>query len=146
MLPTESECAKEMMRGTKEMTHPCLIHLRAISLLQGQVGGDGFDRAAAEALAAKTKQMVGAMGMTVGETHPSPQEGRHIAVHTKHSQKAGPFSVARLKMDLPFHNRVAHNAFRGEVPSPTPLRRRHSQDNHCHTSAVFCPTEEMSCK
>ena len=40
-------------------------------------------------------------------------EGRHFAVylfaHTTHSQKAGPFSVARLKMDLPFHDRLAYN-------------------------------------
>ena len=35
-------------------------------------------------------------------------------VHTKQSQKAGPFSVARLKMDLPFHNRLA---FTGGVPA-----------------------------
>ena len=40
---------------------------------------------------------------TVNQTE---QEGRHFAVylfvHTKHSQKAGPFPVARLKIDLPF--------------------------------------------
>ena len=35
-------------------------------------------------------------------------------VHPKHSQKAGPFSVARLKTDLPFHNRLAYNR---EVPA-----------------------------
>ena len=50
------------------------------------------------------------------------QEGRHFAVylfvHTKHSQKAGPFSVARLKMDLPFHNRLA---FTGDVLLHCPL-------------------------
>ena len=33
----------------------------------------------------------------------------HLFVHTKHSEKAGPFAVARLKMDLPFHNRLAYN-------------------------------------
>ena len=52
----------------------------------------------------------------------SPERTSYIAVrgpalrgvHTKHSQKAGPFSVARLKMDLPFHNRLA---FTGEVPA-----------------------------
>ena len=55
------------------------------------------------------------------------QEGRHIAVclfaHTKHSQKAGPFSVARLKMDLPFLIVSRTTAFTGEVPAspfPTP--------------------------
>ena len=41
------------------------------------------------------------------------QEGRHFAVylvvHTKHSQKAVPLSVARLKMNLPIHNRLAYN-------------------------------------
>ena len=41
------------------------------------------------------------------------KRGRHFAVylfvHTKHSQKAGPFSVARLKIDLPFHDRLAYN-------------------------------------
>ena len=51
-------------------------------------------------------------------TSPS-REGRHFAVylfvHTKHSRKAGRFSVARLKADLPFHNFLAcHNR---EVPS-----------------------------
>ena len=52
-------------------------------------------------------------------------EGRHFAVylfvHTKHSQKAGPFSVARLKMDLPFHNRLAYN--RVHRRSACPLTR-----------------------
>ena len=28
-------------------------------------------------------------------------------VHAEHSQKAGPFSVARLRLDMPFHNRLA---------------------------------------
>ena len=48
----------------------------------------------------------------------SHQEGRHFAVHlfvhTEHAQKAGPFSVARLTMDLHFHNRLA---LTGEVPA-----------------------------
>ena len=38
----------------------------------------------------------------------------HLFVQTKHLQKAGPSSVARLKMDLPFHDRLA---FTGEVPA-----------------------------
>ena len=38
----------------------------------------------------------------------------HTTVHTKHSQKAGPFSVAPLKMDRPLHNRLAVT---GEVPA-----------------------------
>ena len=46
------------------------------------------------------------------------QEGRHFAVHlfahTTHSQKAGPFSVARLKMDPHLHNRLAST---GEAPA-----------------------------
>ena len=50
-------------------------------------------------------------------TGPQP-EGRHFTVHlfahTKRSQKAGSFSVARLKMDLPFHIR---SAFTGVVPA-----------------------------
>ena len=50
------------------------------------------------------------------------EEGRHFAVylfvHTKHSQKAGPFSVARLKMDLPFHNRLAYNRVHRRSASP----------------------------
>ena len=53
------------------------------------------------------------------------QEGRHFAVylfaHTKHSQKAGPFSVARLKMDLPFHNRLAYSRVDRRSASPPPL-------------------------
>ena len=48
-------------------------------------------------------------------------EGRHFAVylfvHTKHSRKAGPLSVARLTMDLPFHSRLACN-FTGGSASP----------------------------
>ena len=39
----------------------------------------------------------------------------HSFVHTTNiAQKAGPFSVARLKMDLPFHSRLA---FTGEMPA-----------------------------
>ena len=39
--------------------------------------------------------------------------------HTKHSQKAGPFSVARLKIDLPSHNnRLACNRVRSRSASP----------------------------
>ena len=42
-------------------------------------------------------------------------------MHTqKHSQKAGPFSVARLKMDLPFHNRLAGGVPALLHPSPPP--------------------------
>ena len=37
-----------------------------------------------------------------------------LFAHTKHSQNAGPCSVTRLKMDLPFHNRLAST---GEVPA-----------------------------
>ena len=52
------------------------------------------------------------------------QEGQHFAVylfvHTKHSQKASPFSVARLKMYLPFHNRLACNRVHGRSASPLP--------------------------
>ena len=62
------------------------------------------------------------------------EEGRHFAVylfvHTKHSQKAGPFSVARLKIDLPFHNRLA---FTGQVPAllvARPVRRTHQVDHY----------------
>ena len=48
-------------------------------------------------------------------------EGRHFAVHLfahpKHSQKAGPFSDPRLKVDLPFHNRLARS-FTGDVSAP----------------------------
>ena len=48
----------------------------------------------------------------------SQQEARYFAVHlfaqTKHSQKAGPFPVARLETDLPFHKRLA---YAGEVPA-----------------------------
>ena len=38
--------------------------------------------------------------------------------HAPHSQKAGPFSVARLKMDLPFHNRLAYNRVHKTSASP----------------------------
>ena len=50
-------------------------------------------------------RMCWASGATYADPMQSGQEGRHFAVylfvHTNHSQKAGPFSVARLKMDLP---------------------------------------------
>ena len=42
----------------------------------------------------------------------------YLFVHTKHSQKAGPFSVARLKMDCPFHNPLAHNRVHRTSASP----------------------------
>ena len=45
----------------------------------------------------------------------------YLFVHTKHPQKAGPFSVARLKVGLPFHSRLAHN--RGHKTSASPLTR-----------------------
>ena len=40
---------------------------------------------------------------------------------TIHSQKAGPFSVARLKMGLPFHNRLAYYRVHGRSASASPL-------------------------
>ena len=43
------------------------------------------------------------------ETATAPRGPALRCVHTKHSQKACPFSVARLKLDLPFHNRLAYN-------------------------------------
>ena len=39
----------------------------------------------------------------------------YVLVHTEHPSKAGPFSVAPLKMDLPFHNNRV--AFTGGVPA-----------------------------
>ena len=52
------------------------------------------------------------------------EEGWHFAaylfVHTEHSRKAGAFSVARLKMDLPFHNRLAYNHVHRRSASPHP--------------------------
>ena len=33
------------------------------------------------------------------------------------AQKASPFSVARLKMDLPFHNRLVYSRVHGGVPA-----------------------------
>ena len=58
-----------------------------------------------------------------------PQEDRQFAVylfvHAKDSQKAGPFSVARLKMDLPLHNRLACTrevpALLSDPPAPNAL-------------------------
>ena len=40
--------------------------------------------------------------------------GTSLCTCLKHSQNAGPFSVARLKMDPPFHSRLA---FTAEVPA-----------------------------
>ena len=42
----------------------------------------------------------------------------HLFVHTKRPQKADPYLVARLQMDLPFHS---HLAFTVEVPALCPL-------------------------
>ena len=42
----------------------------------------------------------------------------HLSVHTKDSHKAVPFSVARLKMDLAFHNHPAYNRVHRERPAP----------------------------
>ena len=47
----------------------------------------------------------------------------HLFVHTKHSKKAGPFSGARLKMDLPFHNRFAYNRVHRRSASPLDPRQ-----------------------
>ena len=45
------------------------------------------------------------------------------SVHTKHSQKAGPFSVARLKMDLPFHDRLrVHKRSASPLHAATTMR------------------------
>ena len=61
------------------------------------------------------------------------QEGRHFVVclfvHTKYLQKAGPFSVARPKMDLPFHNRLAYS--RVHRRSAGPLGAAHSPCSKC---------------
>ena len=50
------------------------------------------------------------------------EEGQHFAlylfVHTKHSHKAGPISVARLKIDLPFQNRLVHSRVHRRSASP----------------------------
>ena len=43
----------------------------------------------------------------------------HLFVHTEHSQKAGPFSAARLKMDPPLHNRLADNRVHKEKCQPS---------------------------
>ena len=44
-------------------------------------------------------------------------EGRHFAVHLSVHAKAGPFSVARLKMGLPFHDRLAYSRVHRESAS-----------------------------
>ena len=53
----------------------------------------------------------------------------HLFAHTKHSQKAGLFSVARLKMDLPFQNRLAYNRVHRRSASPLgPVSRRRGRE------------------
>ena len=42
------------------------------------------------------------------------EEGWHVAVYTQNVHKRGPFPVARLETDLPFHKRLA---YAGEVPA-----------------------------
>ena len=54
-------------------------------------------------------------------------------VHTKHSRKAGPFSVAGLKMDLPFHGRLA---FTGGMPAL--LRGDTSSQDRQHHCCPCC--------
>ena len=70
-----------------------------------------------------------AVGTPTGPSHTGThllrcKRGRHFAaysfVHTKHSQKAGPFSVARLKMGLPFHNRLAYSRVHRRSARPPP--------------------------
>ena len=50
------------------------------------------------------------------------REGRHFAmdlfVHPKHFPQAGPFSVARLRMDPPFRDRFAYNRVHRRSASP----------------------------
>ena len=43
-----------------------------------------------------------------------------LFVHTQQSQQAGPFSVARLNMDLPFHDRLAYSRVHRKSASPLP--------------------------
>ena len=46
----------------------------------------------------------------------APPISRHFAVYTQNChKKTGPFSVARLKMDVPFHDRFAFTG--GRVPA-----------------------------
>ena len=68
------------------------------------------------------------------------REGRHFAVylfvHTKYTQKAGPFSVARLEMYLPFHNRLAYNRVHRRSASPlTPVREKAKGE---HRGGAWC--------
>ena len=61
-------------------------------------------------------------------------------MHAKHSQKAGPFSVARLKMDLPFHNRLTYNSVHRRIGSRIPCLRRSAgshRHHHCRELLVF---------
>ena len=57
----------------------------------------------------------------------------------KASQNAGPFSVARLKMDPPFHNRLM---FTGEVPALLVL---HGYPR-CPALRKTCPVGDLHCK
>ena len=73
-----------------------------------------------------------------------------LCVRTKHSRKAGPFSVARLKMDLPFHSRLAYNRVHRRSASPLlvpapfcpPVHGRShvnlSMMLHSHVNTVAC--------
>ena len=64
----------------------------------------------------------------------------YLFVHTKHSQKGGPFSVARLQLDLPFQNRLAYNRVRSRSASPVAAPDRVSDSPgtifHC-LAAIF---------
>ena len=72
--------------------------------------------------------------------HPAKRAGTspvHLFAHTKHSQKSGPFPVARLEMDLPFHKRLAYN--RVHKRSASPLTPPRMWEIRCQSSCTSLP-------
>ena len=82
---------------------------------------DGLGRAG---LAGEAVSSVGSIRTTLGPTKPPGVRGPALrCADTKHSQKAGPFSVARLKIDLPFSIIASRTtALTGEVQAPRYVR------------------------
>ena len=74
---------------------------------------------------------------------PSPHRSKS-RVHTEHSRKAGPFSVARLKMDLPFQNRRAYTRVQRRSASSLCAARNVDKENALLSAAIRLPRPSRS--
>ena len=60
----------------------------------------------------------------------------YLFVHTKQSRKAGPFSVARLKLDLPFNNLLALKE-KCQPSTVSPLRASREGGGRSYSAAYW---------